>query len=122
MSPAPATERAATPRRRGDFLARNPFPRPWTLGFFYREKMRAIHQVVPDESLPDVLEVVAQELVDEALVLTDGRVTSGPSDVDLPPPGEPYATPTLTRYTDMGDVLALDPPLPELGAIRGDKS
>jgi SAM-dependent methyltransferase len=47
----------ATPRRLGDFLARNPFPRPWTLGFFYREKMRAFHQVVPDESFADVLEV-----------------------------------------------------------------
>lgn len=47
----------ATPRRLGDFLSRNPFPRPWTLGFFYREKMRAIHQVVPDESFAAILEV-----------------------------------------------------------------
>ncbi|HKX07839.1 MAG TPA: class I SAM-dependent methyltransferase [Stellaceae bacterium] len=43
--------------RRSDFLSRNPFPRPLLDGFFYREKMRAIHQVAPDESVDDVLEI-----------------------------------------------------------------
>lgn len=42
---------------RRSFLAGNPFPRPLTLGFFYREKMRAIHRVAPDDSVVDVLEV-----------------------------------------------------------------
>ncbi len=41
----------------GQFLARNPFPRRWTLGFFYREKMRAIHRIAPDRPVADVLEV-----------------------------------------------------------------
>jgi GT2 family glycosyltransferase/SAM-dependent methyltransferase len=40
-----------------DFLARNPFPRPYTLGFFYREKMRAIHRIAPDLPAGEVLEV-----------------------------------------------------------------
>ena len=44
-------------RRRSDFLARNPFPHPYTLGFFYREKMRAIHRVAPDDSGERVLEI-----------------------------------------------------------------
>jgi GT2 family glycosyltransferase/SAM-dependent methyltransferase len=39
------------------FLARNPFPHPYTIGFFYREKMRAIHRVAPDLPAGDVLEV-----------------------------------------------------------------
>lgn len=39
------------------FLARNPFNHPLTLGFFYREKMRAIHAVAPDAPLQDILEV-----------------------------------------------------------------
>jgi glycosyltransferase involved in cell wall biosynthesis len=39
------------------FLARNPFGHPLTLGFFYREKMRAIHTVAPDAPFRDVLEV-----------------------------------------------------------------
>jgi len=42
---------------RSDFLRRNPFPRPFLDGFFYREKMRAIHRVAPDESVDDVLEI-----------------------------------------------------------------
>jgi ubiquinone/menaquinone biosynthesis C-methylase UbiE len=39
------------------FLRQNPFPHPLTLGFFYREKMRAIHLITPDEPLHDILEV-----------------------------------------------------------------
>jgi GT2 family glycosyltransferase/SAM-dependent methyltransferase len=39
------------------FLRRNPFPRPYTLGFFYREKMRAIHRIAPDFPVGQVLEV-----------------------------------------------------------------
>jgi len=40
-----------------EFLARNPFGHPLTLGFFYREKMRAIHGVAPDAPFRDILEV-----------------------------------------------------------------
>ncbi|MGH7633626.1 MAG: class I SAM-dependent methyltransferase, partial [Gemmatimonadaceae bacterium] len=43
--------------RRSEFLGKNPFPRPWLDGFFYREKMRAIHDVAPDEPLEEVLEI-----------------------------------------------------------------
>lgn len=39
------------------FLSRNPFPHPLTQGFFYREKMRAIHRIAPDRSLQSILEV-----------------------------------------------------------------
>jgi SAM-dependent methyltransferase len=42
---------------RGDFLRRNPFPRPLLDGFFYREKMRAIHRVTPDDAVGTVLEI-----------------------------------------------------------------
>jgi SAM-dependent methyltransferase len=41
----------------GPFLAANPFPNPHTIGFFYREKMRAIHRVAPDERLDRILEI-----------------------------------------------------------------
>jgi SAM-dependent methyltransferase len=41
----------------GRFLAKNPFPLPLTLGFFYREKMRAIHTVSPDLPFRTILEV-----------------------------------------------------------------
>jgi SAM-dependent methyltransferase len=39
------------------FLERNPFESPLTLGFFYREKMRAIHRIAPNLPLAHVLEV-----------------------------------------------------------------
>jgi GT2 family glycosyltransferase/SAM-dependent methyltransferase len=52
-TPEPPRHKAAL----GPFLGRNPFPRPYTLGFFYREKMRAIHRVAPDVAASDVLEV-----------------------------------------------------------------
>jgi SAM-dependent methyltransferase len=35
--------------RLGQFLAQNPFPRGFTDGLFYREKMRAIHRVAPPD-------------------------------------------------------------------------
>ena len=39
------------------FLGLNPFESPLTLGFFYREKMRAIHRIAPETPLDKVLEV-----------------------------------------------------------------
>lgn len=39
------------------FLAQNPFPNPLTDGFFYREKMRAIHRIAPGERFGRILEV-----------------------------------------------------------------
>lgn len=41
----------------GSFLAQNPFPNPLTQGFFYREKMRAIHRISPDLPFQTILEV-----------------------------------------------------------------
>lgn len=43
--------------RLGAFLRENPFPHPLTEGFFYREKMRAIHRVSPELPLREILEV-----------------------------------------------------------------
>ena len=40
-----------------EFLTKNPFPHPHTLGFFYREKMRAIHRIAPDLALNNILEI-----------------------------------------------------------------
>jgi SAM-dependent methyltransferase len=39
------------------FLSRNPFESPMTLGFFYREKMRAIHRIAPDCAFKEILEI-----------------------------------------------------------------
>jgi SAM-dependent methyltransferase len=73
-----------SPRAR--FLAANPFPHPLTDGLFYREKMRAIHQVAPDRIGSDgaarVLEVgggrsgLGVLLYPQALVITLDRDAS----------------------------------------------
>ncbi len=55
LAATPQPPRNKAPLR--GFLARNPFPRPYTLGFFYREKMRAIHRIAPDPPAGEVLEV-----------------------------------------------------------------
>lgn len=65
----------------GAFLAQNPFPRPYTFGFFYREKMRAIHRVTPDAPLAEVLEVGGGESGLAALLFPEARVVN----LDLDP-------------------------------------
>ena len=58
------------------FLAKNPFPYPLTLGFFYREKMRAIHYIAPDHPFPDILEVGGGESGLTTLLYTEAEVTN----------------------------------------------
>jgi SAM-dependent methyltransferase len=54
-----SVRQAMTPHKRTlrTFLSLNPFEYPLTLGFFYREKMRAIHRVAPDLPFKEILEV-----------------------------------------------------------------
>jgi SAM-dependent methyltransferase len=59
-----------------DFLARNPFESPLTLGFFYREKMRAIYRVAPEEPFHDILEVGGGRGGLTALLYPHARVTN----------------------------------------------
>jgi ubiquinone/menaquinone biosynthesis C-methylase UbiE len=40
-----------------DFVSRNPFPHPLTTGFYFREKMRAIHSIAPDCGFQGMLEI-----------------------------------------------------------------
>jgi ubiquinone/menaquinone biosynthesis C-methylase UbiE len=51
----PSKSQSKLPLR--DFLRDNPFPHPYTQGLFYREKMRAIHQIAPDRPIEKLLEV-----------------------------------------------------------------
>lgn len=60
----------------GKFLAQNPFPRPYTEGFFYREKMRAIHRVTPDHSYKEVLEVGGGQSGLSAMLFPQAQITN----------------------------------------------
>lgn len=59
-----------------DFLALNPFPHPKTLGFFYREKMRAIHQVAPDEPMRRILEAGGGRSGLSAMLYPEARIVN----------------------------------------------
>lgn len=67
--------------RRRDFLACNPFPHPLTQGFFYREKMRAIHYIAPDQTFQNILEVGGGQGGLTALLYPRSQVTN----IDLNP-------------------------------------
>lgn len=65
----------------GAFLSRNPFPDPRTLGFFYREKMRAIHRLAPPRPLGRILDVGGGQSGLTALLYPEARITT----LDLDP-------------------------------------
>jgi SAM-dependent methyltransferase len=68
-----------TPKKQ--FLAQNPFPNPLTTGFFYREKMRAIHRIAPDRPFTDILEVGGGQSGLTALLYPHSRVVN----IDIDP-------------------------------------
>lgn len=58
------------------FLRANPFPHPHTSGFFYREKMRAIHRVAPAQPLGTILEIGGGQSGLTALLYPHARVVN----------------------------------------------
>jgi hypothetical protein len=61
------------------------------------------------------LERFVAELVEEGILLP-GETDHRPN-LEVPVPSGDYAAPALEVYTDMGDLLALDPPMPGLKDI-----
>lgn len=87
-----------------EFLAQNPFPHPLTQGFFYREKMRAIHRVAPDLPFENILEVGGGQGGLTALLYPRSQITN----LDLDPE---YATASCNQQARVqficGDATAL---------------
>ena len=67
----------------GSFLSRNPFPRGWTFGFFFREKMRAIHDVAPNAVEGPILEIGGGQSGLTQLLYSSARVTNIDIDASL---------------------------------------
>ncbi len=63
------------------FLSQNPFPSPFTAGFFYREKMRAIHRITPNYPYQEVLEVGGGQSGLSAMLFPQAQITN----LDLEP-------------------------------------
>ncbi len=76
-------------------------------------RVLARYQVSTEQARADV-ERLTKELVQEQLVLVTDEASSNGKEA---PPGleskMTYESPTLNIYRDMGDLLALDPPMPE---------
>ena len=58
------------------FLARNPYPGRYTDGLFFRDKMRAIHSIAPDEVPGPILEVGGGRSGLTKLLYPDGDLTT----------------------------------------------
>ncbi len=79
-------------QRLRQLLHENPYPHPFTEGFFYREKMRAIHRVAPYRPVLDALEVGGGRSGLTALLYPQARVTNvdrNPALADAPPNLDP---------------------------------
>jgi hypothetical protein len=86
-----------------------------------RYSVREVADVIADrygvdrERAAGDVQRLVQELLDEHLVAPttlDRERVATPSSPSAPPP--PYEPPRLQKYTDMADMLALDPPMPNL--------
>ena len=64
-----------------------------------------------DTAEADVLKL-AQELVEEGLLVPSSANGTHPTPADPQGTGREYATPELEKYSDMAELLALDPPMP----------
>lgn len=62
---------------------------------------------------PD-LERLLAELLEEQLVVDTADFPPDNSPLPVPTTRLPYLPPELNKYSDMGDLLALDPPMPAL--------
>jgi len=80
---------------------------------------------VPRERIQADVRRLGEELVRERIIRTCAPDATAHEQA-VPPPTQPYSAPTLNVYRDMGDLLALDPPMPPLKEVAwkagGDKS
>jgi hypothetical protein len=75
------------------------------------ERLATAHGVERATVLDD-LRALAADLVEEGLVVVARDASPVAGEFDSRPDDSGYTPPTLERYTDMAEVLALDPPLP----------
>lgn len=77
------------------------------------------YDVARDAAERDV-QALARQLLDEGLVVpSDEEGAPDTNGIPFPSAAEGYTAPRLSKFDDMVDLFALDPPLPELPALRG---
>jgi ubiquinone/menaquinone biosynthesis C-methylase UbiE len=97
-----------------EFLKQNPFERPFTFGFFYREKMRAIHTVAPAAAPGAILEVGGGRSGLTRLLYRDAHVTN--LDLDASCANAPCNRAPGVRFV-CGDATHLDFPNDSFDAV-----
>jgi hypothetical protein len=86
------------------------------------QRIAALAGITPAQAAADGAALVTR-LVEERLALPVEPGGSEPAEIALEARWVlPYTAPVLETYSDMADLLALDPPMPGLGTISwGDK-
>src|SRR5687767_10597110 len=69
------------------------------------------YDVSPEQAESHIVELV-EELLQENLVVISEDGASRPAEIARQEDRSPYELPKLNIYRDMGDLLALDPPVP----------
>jgi len=83
------------------------------------ETIAARYNVSSEVTLADV-STLLQELLHEDLVVTIEGEPNGDGPQWDGAPNKSYSAPILNKYSDMADLLALDPPMPGLGDSNWD--
>ena len=81
-------------------------------------QLASAHDVSEEQSLADVQNLIEQLLKEDLIVKAEN---AGAPSATPEAPGErtAYVAPQMSVYTDMSDLLALDPPMPGLQANPG---
>jgi len=74
------------------------------------DALTAVYDVQPDTARADTVGLVGTLLTEGLVIETDGR--EGPAPRAAGVTREPYPEPVFEKFTDMADMLALDPPMP----------
>jgi Coenzyme PQQ synthesis protein D (PqqD) len=82
------------------------------------DAVAARYSVPPAQAREDVRRLARELLEENLVVLSTGTPAAVPSAGLSGARPQPYVAPALVRFDDMADMFALDPPLPELPAVR----
>ena len=80
----------------------------------------ASYQVAPERVRTDLLSLAEQLLAEGVVRISDATAATGA--VAVPAAQQlPYEAPALSTYSDMRDLLAMDPPMPSVDALSGSR-
>lgn len=78
------------------------------------------YEVAPERARADLLSLAEHLLTEGVVRISDATAATGGA---AGPPAQrlPYEAPALSTYSDMRDLLAMDPPMPSVDALGGSR-